>query len=465
VKKTLLLVDDEPIIAAAAAEQLKNMGYSVLTAYSGEKAAGLFESGPHAVDLVLMDIDLQKGLNGIETAERILSVQDVPIIFLSSHTEEKFVRQTEQVSSYGYVVKSSGVFVLEAAIKRAFALREKEQALRKSEARFRSYFDLPHVGLSITSPEKNWLEVNDKLCSMLGYSREEIVTKTWADLTHPEDLPADEEVFGRLLAGEIDFYTLDKRYIRKDGGIVWASIAVSGVRSGGGNIDHVVATIQDISQRKKLEEDLRKSAGQKEILMREMQHRIKNNLAIISSLFSLEMQDLDDNGMSDIFLRAISRINSMSAVYDKLKHLKEFNRIDLVQYIRDLADSLVTTYQRDTVRIRYNCEMETLIIDSQKAVLFGIIINELVTNAVKHAYPHHEGGEVRIALWRSGKELHLQVADRGRGLPEKGEHGSGGGLGLNLVKVLTEQLEGEIVLESGEGAAVTISVGAETLSN
>lgn len=464
--KTLLLVEDEPLIAVNEAEQLTNMGYGVITAYSGEKALGRFQAGPEAVDLVVLDINLKPEMDGIETARRILAIRDLPVIFLSSHTEKGVVNKTEEVSSYGYVVKSSGVYVLEAAIKRAFALREKEEELKRSEARFRTYFDLPHVGLSITSPGKYWLEVNDKLCSMLGYSREELMTKTWAELTCPEDLPADEKVFRELLAGEREFYTLDKRYVKKDGGLIWASIAVSCVRDESGRIDFVVATIQDISERKELEENLRKTADQRELLMREMQHRIKNNLAVISSLLCLEMEKSGDKTVQDVFLRSISRINSMSEVYNKLRHVKDISRIDLPNYVRDLADSLVQTYQRDNIRIRYKCGVEYLQIDSGRAVLFGIIVNELVTNAVKHAYPDNVEGDVDVSMWEDAGSFHLRVADYGKGLPaDASDNRSGGGLGLRLVSTLTEQLEGDLTLSKDGGTAVTIRVAMAKLSN
>ena len=464
-ERTLLLVEDEPLIAVNEAEKLINMGYQVHTAYSGEKALAWVQADPEGVDLVILDINLDGKMDGIDTARRIAAVRDVPVIFLSSHTEKEVVEKTEEVSSYGYVVKNSGVYVLEAAIKRAFVLREKEEELKRSEARFRTYFDLPHVGLSITSPGKYWLEVNDKLCSMLGYSRDELMTKTWAELTYPEDLPADEKVFHELIAGEREFYTLDKRYVRKDGGLIWASIAVSCVRDASGDIDFVVATIQDISERKELETNLRKTAEQREFLMREMQHRIKNNLAVISSLLRLEMEKSGDKAVQDVFLRAISRINSMSEVYNKLRHVKDSSRIDFPNYVRALANSLVETYKRDTVNIRFECGFDRLQLDSQQAVLFGIIINELVTNAVKHAYPGNAGGDIDISLWEEAGTFFLRVADYGAGLPT-GTSGdtSGGGLGLRLVQTLAEQLEGNCTVDTGGGTAVTVSIAVGKLS-
>jgi PAS domain S-box-containing protein/putative nucleotidyltransferase with HDIG domain len=136
-----------------------------------------------------------------------------------------------------------------------------EEALRKSEARFRSYFELPLIGIAITSPKKGWLEVNDRVTDILGYSWEELREKTWAELTYPEDLDADVEQFNRVLAGEIDSYMLDKRFVRKDGDVIWVSLAAGCVRKQDGTVDYFVVIIEDISSRKESVERIRRTLG------------------------------------------------------------------------------------------------------------------------------------------------------------------------------------------------------------
>ncbi len=135
-----------------------------------------------------------------------------------------------------------------------------EEELQKREARFRSYFEMPLHGNCITSIEKGWLEVNERLCEMLGYTREEIVQKNWAEMTHPDDLAADVEHFDRLLAGKIEQYKLEKRFIRRDGTFVWTLISVGCVRKSDGSVDHVLCIIEDISRRKHDEQLLEEHA-------------------------------------------------------------------------------------------------------------------------------------------------------------------------------------------------------------
>jgi two-component system, cell cycle sensor histidine kinase and response regulator CckA len=134
--------------------------------------------------------------------------------------------------------------------------------LRESEERFRSYFNLPLIGFAITSPTKGWVAVNDRLCQYFGYSREELDQTDWAKLTYPDDLAADLRQFHRMLAGEIESYSLEKRFVRKDKAVVWAHIAVGCVRKADGTVDLVCGCLQDITDRKNEEERRRKAEAE-----------------------------------------------------------------------------------------------------------------------------------------------------------------------------------------------------------
>ncbi|MDQ8154830.1 MAG: PAS domain S-box protein [Gemmatimonadota bacterium] len=131
--------------------------------------------------------------------------------------------------------------------------RRAEEKRRADEARFRSWFELPIVGICLTSPTKGWIEVNDHLCHLLGYSRDELAARTWSDLTHPEDLAKDADQFDRVMRGESEGYSIEKRFVRKSGEVLDADLSVRCVRKPGGEVDYFVALIQDISARKRVE--------------------------------------------------------------------------------------------------------------------------------------------------------------------------------------------------------------------
>ena len=147
------------------------------------------------------------------------------------------------------LIKSDGRPTGIQGVARDIRERKKSEAeLRESEARFRSYFELPLVGIAISSPEKKWLEVNDKMCEILGYSREEMLGLTWAEITHPDDLAGNVELFERTLAGELPHYSLEKRFVRKDGAVVFVRISARPVLSSNNTPQYFVGIFEDIHE-------------------------------------------------------------------------------------------------------------------------------------------------------------------------------------------------------------------------
>ena len=169
-----------------------------------------------------------------------------------------------------------------------------EDALLESREAFRGYFNMGTVGMCVTSPEKGWVEVNDHLCNMLGYTRAELSCLTWAELTHPEDLYADIALFNQVTAGERDAYELDKRFIRKDGQVVYTILYVACQRRPDGTVNHFLASLVDITARKRAEEALRQALHEKEVLMRELQHRVKNSLNTVPMPVVVKTREYDE---------------------------------------------------------------------------------------------------------------------------------------------------------------------------
>ena len=156
--------------------------------------------------------------------------------------------------------------------------------LQKSEERFRGYFESALVGFAITSLDKNWIYANDCVCDMLGYSQEELQELTWAELTYPDDLAADVALFEQLLAGKIDHYTMDKRFIRKDGTIVYVFLSVTARYQKDGTIAHIVATLQDITKRKQAEETVQKERNK----LLSILNAIPSGVYIVSEQYDIE---------------------------------------------------------------------------------------------------------------------------------------------------------------------------------
>ncbi|MFW5777464.1 MAG: PAS domain S-box protein [Spirochaetota bacterium] len=186
--KSILLVEDEAIIALSEAQMLEQQGYAVLTAYSGQAAIETADARPE-ISLILMDIDLGRGMDGTEAAQTILERHDLPIVFLSSHTEPKVVEKTEGITSYGYIVKNSGETVMLASIRMAFRLWEAHRRLREQEEMHRSLMENSIDAVQLLDEQGRFLDVNDRGCEMIGYSREELLSMRIADID--PNYPAD----------------------------------------------------------------------------------------------------------------------------------------------------------------------------------------------------------------------------------------------------------------------------------
>jgi len=199
---------------------------------------------------------------GVEVLAAYRPVTGTEWVVVAKLDRSEVMMPLRQLSFWISLIALLALVVIGAVIFLLWRQREHTVQLElqaQSDRVLRQFYDLPFIGIAISSPTtKGWLRCNDRLCEILGYSREELLTRNWAEMTHPEDLAADVAQFERLLSGEIEAYTLDKRFIRKDGSVVLTALDVRGVRTGDGALEHVLATIQDITERKLAEAGTRR---------------------------------------------------------------------------------------------------------------------------------------------------------------------------------------------------------------
>ncbi|MEI6389363.1 MAG: PAS domain-containing protein, partial [Spirochaetota bacterium] len=254
-QKTILLVEDEFLLALAEKAQLEKYGYKVITANTGEKAIDTFKDG-HAIDLVLMDINLGSGIDGTEAAQLILNDRDVPIVFVSSHIEPEVVEKTEKITSYGYVVKSSSITVLDASIKMAFKLFDANRKITASESQYHRLVDgMPGIVYSFSS-KRGGLFYSSSVTEILGYTPEQLLAdpQLWQNSCHPDDVPRIKEAISNSEKG-IPFQT---KYRIQDtqGAWHWFEDRSFGARSNG---DEVIidGLALDITSLRQAEEEIK----------------------------------------------------------------------------------------------------------------------------------------------------------------------------------------------------------------
>lgn len=209
-------------------------------------------------------------------------------------------------------------------------------------------------------------------------------------------------------------------------------------------------TIQTNKKKNRL---LKKQNDEKEFLLKEIHHRVKNNLEVVSSLLSLQSEQVGDSKVADAMQKSQLRVHSMSMIHQKLYQDQSFSSIEMKEYFKSLGDYIVDIYGASE-RVHIECKMKELELDVDTAIPIGLIVNELFTNALKYAFPDNRKGLIKISLIASGDQLHLEVSDNGIG-KNYHEKMEGTGFGTQLIELLTTQLEGKMSLSVKKGTAVS----------
>ena len=340
--------------------------------------------------------------------------------------------------------------------------RQAETALRQNEAKFRSIFDNIQDVYYEAGLDGTILEMSPSIQPLSDgqYSREDLLGKSiLVFYSNPEERSI---LLKNLMEkGHLTDYEISLR--NRDGNLIPCSLSSKIFSDAGGRPEKIVGSIRNITERKKAEDQkeaaldaLRTSLREKELLLQEIHHRVKNNMQIISSLFNLEALHASPE-TREILKKGQTRILSLSLVHERLYRSIDLSRINLSEYIQDLAVHLFQVYLVDSSQIRLETDLEEVSLDINSAIPFGLILNELIANALKHAFPDGRKGVVRIRLARApGDSVEFQVFDDGVGLPEGIDFQNPASFGFEIVSLLVGQLEAEISLERKGGTTFTL---------
>jgi PAS domain S-box-containing protein len=329
-------------------------------------------------------------------------------------------------------------------------------ATRKFYKKLDQILESTSEGIYGIDTEGNCTFVNRSALQMLGYKEKDIIGKKTHQLIHHsyEDgtaYPPQEckimIALKKLNASRAD----DEVYWRSDGTsfpVEYSShpIIQNGILKGG------VIAFNDITERKTSAEMLENSLFEKEILLKELHHRVKNNMQIISSLLNLQSSYINNPLIVDMFKESQNRIKSMALIHEKLYQTKELARINLKDYIKDLAGELVRSYKSNNNSIEVKTDIPEVYTGLDSIIYLGLIINELLTNSLKHAFNKSGDGIIQITITQIEKSgIELVISDNGKGFPENFDLAGSETLGLSLVNSLVDQLGGRIEYSSIEG--------------
>ncbi len=417
--------------------------------------AAALESG--AFDLVLADYSLPAfdGLSALKAAQEVRP--EVPFVLVSGALGEEAAIEALKSGATDYVLKQR-LERLVPAVRRAVREAEErterkraEEALRESEERFRATFEQAAVGIAHVDPDGRWLRVNQKLCEIVGYSREELLGKTFQEITYQDDLGNDLKHLRRLLAGEIQTYSAEKRYVKKDDSTIWINLTVSLVREPSGQPKYFISVIEDISERKQAEEALREV---REVERQRIAHDLHDGALqdltyalVQAQLIQETLEDPELNDRLEQTVEALKRTGQelRAAVYDLSM------REDPERPLPEMLESLVELNRRMVPDCDVRLEVKEGFPSSplgKRGLELLRIVQEALTNARKHS----EARSVVVILGGEGNRAWVEVSDDGRGFRPD----SSAGVGLVSMRERARTLGGALQLESEVGKGTKV---------
>ena len=349
--------------------------------------------------------------------------------------------------------------------------KETERALSESEKRFRATFEQAAVGIAHVGPDGHWLRMNQKLCDIVGYTREELLSRTFQDITHPDDLDADLALLNEMLRGQIDTYTMEKRYLRKDGSEIWIALTVALMRDDAGKPDYFISVIADIAERKRAEEALNVSREELRRLSAHILHVREEEKARIA-------RELHDDFAQQLtaLKMAITRVEQRIPKEPKLSSRRDHTHaaselIDkLIHSVREIAadlrpamlddlglgpaiDWLTTEFSRRyPVRVIRHLDLQTITFSRSSRIEVFRIVQEALSNVARHS----GATEVVLDITRHESNCVVRIADNGRGA-ERGTRPGRQSFGLLGMRERAARLGGDIQIQTSPGAGFSLT--------
>ncbi len=464
----LLLLEDDPVDQQVFETfiETNNLPYEVVATSSMSQGVKL--ASQNSYDIIIADYVLEDGT----VLDLLNAVESTPVIIATASGDEETAVKAMKAGAYDYLIKDQELNYLRmipVTVDRAvFQSRARRQARMLDHALMSI-----HDAVFITDENGRIIFVNAAFTAMYEYDQQEILG------SEARMLCMDQDMCHLASAPEDDAeQALECIHCRKNGDRFPVAVTRSDLGDELGKEQAIVWVVRDISSWKRTEEQLLHSLREKEVLLREVHHRVKNNLQVVSSMLNLQAGFVRDEQTADALRDSQNRVKSMALIHERLYHSEFLTRVDFAKYVRSLAEHIKSTYHRvGGVDMELGID-ENLQLEVDVAIPCGLMLNELVTNAFKHGFPQGGPGSIAIAvtvepagesqpvrLVQSGeaaRRMRLVVKDNGTGFPENFSAQASETLGLQLVDMLAQQLHGSYTVERvSAGARISVSIPVE----
>jgi PAS domain S-box-containing protein len=334
-----------------------------------------------------------------------------------------------------------------------------EKALLDSEEKYKLLAEhSADVIYKLNIENEQYMYVSPSVERILGYTAKESLSLRVQDvLTTESYIRQRENLIKAIASGKRDPEIMELEAVHKDGYTVPVEIHANFILDERGNPLEILGVARDITERKRIEKQIKTSLKEKEILLREIHHRVKNNLAVISSLLSMQANIIQEGDVHKALQESQSRIRAMALIHETLYQSESLALVDLEKYVKELIGNVVNTFEGISGRIDFEIQVRDVKLEVNQAVPCGLIINELATNAIKHAFSDKQNGMVRIfARYSEDNEIELKVSDNGVGFTEELDWKKSKSLGMRLITLLVDQLHGTLNIKNHDGAEIVV---------
>ncbi len=330
-----------------------------------------------------------------------------------------------------------------------------EAALRESEEKYRTLIESAKDPISLYDENGIFLMANKAGAHSMGKEPVDLLGRSLRDFFPPEIAEKQIELIRKVISTEegIDM-EMFVPYADKD---QWFSTSLQPIYAHDNMIHSVQVISRDITEIKETQIKLEQALDDKDMLMKEIYHRVKNNLMVISSLLNLQSRYIKDEEAKGMFKESQNRAHSMALIHERLYRSTDLKNMDFGDYIRSLSMDLFRTYVADRSRISLEMDVEDIMVDINTAIPLGLIVNELLSNSMKHAFPENKSGEIWVKFNKINDNYVLEVRDTGVGFPADIELDKTDSLGLQIVSSLTQQINGKMELKRSPGTSFRIT--------
>lgn len=457
-KHKILVLEDDAIAQLTLMTILSSAGYDQIKIVdNGNDALAAVKSGEY--DLALYDVYIKGDLDGIEVALKTNEISDIPIIFLTASSDNSTFNRATKTQNYGFLVKPYDPTAIVDHIQKALDAKSEYQILKKNEADYLLdlIYDTTEIGMCVTAEDRTFVKVNKAYCRTYGYTENELIGAEFVRVL-PEDLKDKaREMHNQFLEGKILEVPSEWRVVCKDGTLKDIYVTAARFQSRDGK-KFKVTTVTDITQKKRQTEVMQKALKQKEQYVKEIHHRVKNNLNIVSGLILMQAQKVKENPeVYKLFLESINRIKTLSFIHEKLYKRDSMGFIDFGNYARTLANNVFSSFSAESEHLQLIMDIDPVEMNIDKSISRGLIINELLSNSFKYAFPNGKKGTISLGIKKQEHQLEVQIKDDGIGLPDDFEIEKLDSLGMQLVHNLARQLEASLAISCQPGATFTLS--------